>query len=112
MRMRRIIQRIANKLQGLKLNLKSIPRSLLINCLSYMPKAELLKKAQLISKDFRVYANDSYLWKEIKLKPSEGTENLQWAACFGKLLERSSQLKVLDLKFCQSVDDRALKIIG
>ena len=81
--------------------------------MSYLGQKELLTKINRINRRYRTIANNPSLWRNISIFASkESTPYLFRDANFSSMIQRSVQLKVLSLRYCQHVCDETLEIIA
>lgn len=95
------------KLKGYTVNLLDINDHILIHILGFLSLKEKFKVAQ-ISREFRDNSYNPSLWREINIF-SRQIINTQK---FCTVVHRSSQLRVLSLKFCPNVSAECLAIIA
>ena len=101
------------KQRGYDLTLKSLPPGLAVMIMSYLGQKELLTKINRINRRYRTIANNPSLWRNISIFASkESTPYLFRDANFSSMIQRSVQLKVLSLRYCQHVCDETLEIIA
>ena len=106
MRIRATFNQYIFKHHGYSMSLSKLPRAISVNILSYLSKRENLSVISGVARRYRNYILEPSLWRHISLFANKDQANpFQPDHLFRGLIERSTQLKVLSLRYCQHVNE-------
>lgn len=94
---------------GYTVEMTSLPNDLLLYILSFLEKRELYTVCQL-SRDFNELAFDQSLWKSYQLRNQK--KNYGITKVLPKILNKLTNLQVLNFSFCASIDEQAIAKIA
>lgn len=112
MRIRAKFNEYIFKMRGFSMSMEKLPRGIALFILSYLPKKDILTTVSCLGIRYRSLANDPYLWRQICFFASKDQVNPFQGHYFSSLVMRSSQLKVLSLRYCQHVNEDTMTIIA
>ena len=112
MRIRAKFNEYIFKMRGFSMSMEKLPRGVALLILSYLPKKDLLTTVSCLGVRYRSLSYDPYLWRKISFFPIKDQVNPFLGHYFTSLVVRSTQLKVLSLRYCQHVNEDMMTIIA